>query len=374
MTYYLGVDLGTTFTAAAVWQDERARIVELGSRSAVVPSLVFLTDGEDILTGDAAGRRGATDPERLAREFKRRFGDTTPMLLGGSPYSADTLMARLLRWVVDTVSERQGGPPLGVAVTHPANWGSYKRDLLDQAIRNADLTTAITVTEPVAAVVHFATQSRVETGSVIAVYDLGGGTFDAAVVRKTSESDFEILGEPEGIERLGGVDFDQAVFAHVAAAVGGSLEELDAEDSIVQQSVARLREECVAAKEALSSDTDVSIPVLLPNLSTEVRLTRAEFEAMIRPPLQDSINALQRALRGAGVSPDQLAAVLLAGGSSRIPLVAQLVGAELGRPVAVDAHPKHGVAMGAARWAAHVQDPAAPVVAAAPVPPEVPAV
>ena len=112
--------------------------------------------------------------------------------------------------------------------------------------------------------------------------------------------------------------------------------------------VARLRDECVAAKEALSSDTEVSIPVLLPNVHTEVRLTRAEFEAMIRPALGDTLVVLRRALRSAGVEPADLHSVLLVGGSSRIPLISQMVSADLGRPVALDIHPKHSVAMGAA--------------------------
>jgi hypothetical protein len=112
--------------------------------------------------------------------------------------------------------------------------------------------------------------------------------------------------------------------------------------------MARLRQDCVAAKETLSSDTAVSIPVLLPNLHTEVRLTRAELEAMIRPALDETIVALRRAIRSANLDDSDISAVLLVGGSSRIPLVAQMVGAELGRPIAVDAHPKDAVAFGAA--------------------------
>src|SRR5205085_6490562 len=100
------------------------------------------------------------------------------------------------------------------------------------------------------------------------------------------------------------------------------------------------------------SDTETSIPVLLPNVMTEVRLTRGEFEAMVRPTLNNTIVALQRALRSANVQPADISRVLLVGGSSRIPLVAELVGAELGRPVAIDAHPKHAIALGAAIAAA----------------------
>ncbi len=357
--YALGIDLGTTFTAAAVWRNGHAEMASLGSRAAVIPSVVLLREDETFLTGEGASRRGLSEPHRVAREFKRRLGDTTPILLGGVPYSAEALMARLLRSVVDEVSTREGAHPDKVCVSHPANWGPYKTDLLLQAVRLSGLTEPVsTTTEPEAAAVFYAQQQRVEPGAIVAVYDLGGGTFDAAVLRKAPVG-FEILGRPEGIERLGGIDFDAAVFSHVARSLGGKFEELDEDDPTTIAAVARLREECVQAKEALSSDTDVSIPVLLPTISTEIRMTRAELEAMVRPALHDSIEALKRALRTANVTADQLHAVRLVGGSSRMPIVSQLVGAELGRPVAVDAHPKHAVALGAA-WLASGALAAAP--------------
>jgi molecular chaperone DnaK (HSP70) len=127
MDYVLGVDLGTTYTAAAVALGGRAEVVPLGNRSAVVPTVVFLHDDGVMLFGDAANRRALTEPARVAREFKRRVGDTAPLLLGGTPLSPQSLMARMLRWVVDQVSEQRGAPPAHVAVSHPANWGPYKR-------------------------------------------------------------------------------------------------------------------------------------------------------------------------------------------------------------------------------------------------------
>jgi molecular chaperone DnaK len=348
--YALGIDLGTTFTAAALWRDGRAEISSLGNRSAAIPSVVVLREDSTFITGESANRQASLTPNRVAREFKRRLGDTTPILLGGVPYSAEALMGRLLRAVVDEVSTREGGPPGAICVCHPANWGPYKTDLLQQAVRIADLENTSLSTEPEAAAVFYAGQQRMADGAVVAVYDLGGGTFDAAVLRRTGDG-FEILGRPEGIERLGGLDFDAAIFAHVSEALGDALLTLDEEDPATITAVARLRDECTEAKEALSSDTETTIPVLLPNLNTKVRLTRDELEDMVRPALEDSIGALRRALRSAGVTPEQLDSVLLVGGSSRMPVVAQLVATELGRPVAVDAHPKHAVALGAARLA-----------------------
>jgi hypothetical protein len=154
------------------------------------------------------------------------------------------------------------------------------------------------------------------------------------------------------VERLGGVDFDEAVFQHVVATLDGAIESLDPDDATALGAVARLRFECVDAKEALSTDTEVTIPVLLPNVQTEVRLTRSELEQMVRPALVGSLTAFSRALRSAGVEVTDVGSVLLVGGSSRMPLVAQLVASELGRPVAVDTHPKYSVALGAAVLAA----------------------
>ena len=185
----------------------------------------------------------------------------------------------------------------------------------------------------------------------MAVYDLGGGTFDATVVRKQAGG-LEILGTPEGIERLGGVDFDKAILAHVNYAAGGDLTKLDMSDSQTAVALARLRQDCVLAKEALSLDAEVVIPVFLPGRHFEVQLTRSTFEDMVRAPIESTIGALSRTVQSAGLTPADLSSVLLVGGSSRIPLVAEMVSQEFGRPTVVDTHPKYAVALGAASIAA----------------------
>ena len=351
MGYHLGVDLGTTYTAAAVARGQRAEAATLGTRSVSIPSVVYLGASGDELMGESAVRRAASEPARVAREFKRRVGDPTPLLLGGSPVGAELLMGQLLAWVVRQVATTEGEPPASLAVTHPANWGEYKLDLLRQAVHHVGLEVDRFVPEPVAAASFYASERDLAPGSVVAVYDLGGGTFDAAVVR-VDEGGFHIIGRPDGIERMGGIDFDHAVFRHVASSLGVDLDTVDGEDPAMAAGLTQLRQDCVEAKEALSSDTDVSIPVLLPTHHTEVRLTRQELEAMIRPALNETLVALRRAVASADVTPADLSAVLLVGGSSRIPLVAQLVTAELGRPIAIDARPKDAISLGAALLAA----------------------
>src|SRR6266545_5990510 len=226
MAYQLGVDLGTTFTACAVSRDGRVEIATLGDRSAAIPSVLYLREDDTVLTGDAANRRAVTEPERLAREYKRRIGDPVPILLAGTPYSADVLVSKMLRWVMRQVALREGSSPEITAICHPANWGPYKRELVDGAAKQSEIGPFIMLTEPEAAAIFYASTEGMETGDIVAVYDLGGGTFDAAVLQKV-ETGFKLLGEPQGIERLGGVDFDEAVFAHVREALGGALDELD---------------------------------------------------------------------------------------------------------------------------------------------------
>ncbi len=233
MSYHLGVDLGTTYTAAAIAHDGRAEAVTLGSHNVAVPSVAYLATDGRVVIGEAAARRAVTDPRRVAREFKRRIGDPTPLVLGGTPIAAEMLAARSLAWVVTQVATTEGTPPASLAVTHPANWGPYKLDLLAQSIRHVGLRVDHFVPEPVAAATTYASQRPLAHGSVVAVYDLGGGTFDAALVRAGTGpgGGFELLGKPDGIEHLGGIDFDQAVFRHALAAVGVDPDHLDADDA-----------------------------------------------------------------------------------------------------------------------------------------------
>jgi len=349
--YGLGIDLGTTFTAAAVNVDGSLDAVPLGSPGPRMPTLVYLPDDGVPLFGAAAQRRGDSDPARLAREFKRRIGD--PVHLDESPLAAQDLAAHelaamLLRRVAATAAEGRDGPPGRIVLTHPANWGWYKRDRLLEAARLAGLPEVTLRSEPEAAAMRYAAGARVGVGETILVYDLGGGTFDAAVLLRTPDG-FEVLGEPQGVEQLGGADFDEAVLGLVRSTLGDRLAGLDQDDPAVLEALARLRRECVAAKEALSFDTRAEIEVALPRLRTRVSIRRHSLEAMIRPAIHETVAAVRRALDSASVPADTLRCVVLAGGSSRIPLVHQMVSGALGRPVTLLDPTEMGIALGAAQ-------------------------
>lgn len=370
MSYVLGVDLGTTYTAAATAADGKAEIFPLGTRVPSIPSVVLLRDDGTLLTGEAAERRAVSEPGRAATQFKRRLGDPTPLLLGGTPYGSESLTAALLGAVTEQVTARQGAAPSRVAITHPAGYGDYKLDLLRQAARLADIADPVFLSEPQAAALHYSTGERLDPGNIVAVYDFGGGTFDASVLERT-ETGFRMLGSPEGMDRFGGIDLDDAVLAHVRRAVEPLIDDLEVDSDAAITALARLRYECRAAKEALSEDTDTAVQVMLPNVHTEVRLTRTELEDLVRPRLRDTLATMYRAVQSAGIDYDSIDRVLLVGGSSRMPLVAEMVRQETGRPVAVDVHPKQAVALGAAEFARAAGPAVAPPAAAPPtaVPP-----
>ena len=348
MGYHLGVDLGTTFSAAAAMSDGPPTMIGLGNRAMQIPSvLYFLPDG-GVLVGEAAEHRSGSDPSRTVREFKRRIGDPVPILVAGRPFSAQALSGRLLRWVVEKSTEQLGERPVDLTLTYPANWGHFKIDLLRQVAMLADVDSVRACSEPEAAALQYASRTKVNVGDRIAVYDLGGGTFDVCVLEKT-ETGFQVPGRPEGIEHLGGIDFDEAVFQRVIGQLPPEVIEAAIDDAEQMPALARLRRDCVEAKEALSTDVDAVIPVALAGARTSIRLTRGEFEDIIRPALEDTIGATRRALRSAETEPSQLTAMVLVGGSSRIPLIAELLGNAFRCPIAVDTHPKNDVAMGAAR-------------------------
>ena len=368
--YALGVDLGTTYTAAAVARGTTAEPLPLGTDAAQAPSVVLIREDGEVLVGDAAERRAVTEPTRAAREFKRRLGDPVPIVIGDVAHPVESLMAHQLRDVVRRATEREGEAPSIVVLTHPANYSDYKTGLLRQTAAAAGLPAEqlVMVTEPEAAAIAYSRQARIETGEIVAVYDFGGGTFDAALVRRAVDR-FELIGVPEGMERLGGIDFDQAVMAHVDTTLAGLVSGADRNDPLTRPAQARLRSDCRRAKEALSTDSDTTIPVSLPGVQTEVRLTRDEFEAMVRPRVGETVKALERAVASAHIEIDQVARILLVGGTSRMPIVAEMLRSATGRPVALDAHPKLAIAVGAAlAGTSSIQQPAAATAAEAAAP------
>ncbi|HEX3588697.1 MAG TPA: Hsp70 family protein [Pseudonocardiaceae bacterium] len=343
MPYVLGIDVGTSRTRAAVcrnapagWSDPVP--VPLGTRHPGVPTVVRLAADRSALVGDEADRQAGADPIRVARGFPGRIGDDVPLVLGGTPCTAQELTAVLIRWVVDRAAEQEGGPADALVVTHPARWGGHRKSLLHHELVRQGLERVTLVAAPTAI-------AETHPADVVATYTLGEGPAEVAVVRRTAAGTFELLADAEGAEPVGGGHFDDAVLACVRDQVGRALDHLDPADPQAWVAMARLRAMCTGAKEMLSTEAEVIVPVRLPDAPSDVRVSRADFERAVRPAVAASVDLLPRTLRAAGVDAAD-ATVVLAGGSVRVPLVAELVRATV--PAFCPAEPDAVVAAGAA--------------------------
>jgi len=345
----LSVDLGTSNTVAVLAAHGRApRVVEVDG-AAAMPSAVFAAEDGRLVVGREAERRARLDPARFEPNAKRRIDDGQ-LLLGDRVVSVTEVFAAVLGKVgAETVRQLGGARPDEVRLTHPAQWGPVRRNVLLSAARQASLgADVVLVPEPVAAAAHFASFPGHSLGQdqALAVYDLGAGTFDVAVVGATT-SGFTVLAEA-GLPDLGGLDVDQALLSHVGTQISqhdphGWQRLLRPESTADRRAARALREDVQAAKEALSGHPQTDLP--LPEPFPDVLVTRAELEALIRPNLLRSVELLAATVRSAGVT--SLAGVYLVGGSSRIPLVAQLIGEQLRlMPTNLD-QPETAVALGA---------------------------
>jgi len=346
----LAIDFGTTNTVAALEVDGQApRTVTFGP-SSLLPSAVY-AGSDGITVGREAQRQARLEPSRFEPNPKRRIDDGE-VLLGESIIPVVELIAAVLRAVAGEVRRQLGGQVIDdVRLTHPAQWGSTRRNTLLNAARIAGLGGSIElIAEPVAAAAQF-TQlpgRDLPDGRAVAIYDLGGGTFDVAVVGR-SAAGFTVLAEA-GLPDLGGLDFDQAILD----LIGRTASAADPQrwqaiqrptDGAARRAARALSEDVRAAKETLSdySQTEVA----LPDPFTDVLLTRSEFEGLVRADLMRSVEMLDQTLRSAGVAPSSWSGIFLVGGSSRIPLVARLIQDRFHvTPVALD-QPETAVALGA---------------------------
>jgi molecular chaperone DnaK len=334
-------------------------MVTLGERLVLIPSVVQVGPDGSLLLGDDGTPSIDEDPSLRSRDFKRRLGDHVPLVLGDQPYSAVPLLAALLRSVLGTIIDLEGDSPDRVVLTCPTAWGPVRREQFAEVARLAgldpDRVTVLTEAEAVAS--YYAAEHHLSPGDVLAVYHLGGGNFDAAVVRVSSVAErgtagVQLIGVPETVEWVGGMDFDEAILAHVDRVLDGAVSALDSRDPFEVITRQRIRIACGQAKEALSEQPVVEIVVSLPDRKARVSLSRSEFESLIAPSLESTTAALKRTLESADVTSEQLAGVLLVGGSARIPMVSPMLSEFLGRPVLVDLQPQHCVALGAAAVAA----------------------
>ncbi len=375
--YSLGVDLGTSNTVAVLrWPDGRSRPL-LFDGLPVMPSAVYLADPPGVLhVGRDALRMAAQDPAGLEPNPKRRV-DEGAVLLGGREVATVDLLAAVLGAVGRAAVEAVGFLP-PAALTYPASWGPARLAVLTGAVARAGWPPVRFVPEPVAAARYFADVLRrpVPVGAALAVFDFGGGTLDIAVVRRSPEG-FVVLGDG-GIPDLGGVDVDAGLVDHLGAllretapAVWAALARPDTAARLRDRQ--RFWDDVRGAKEMLSRSPVA--PVAVPGQDHAVHLTREELERIAEPLLRRAVHETAAVIGRCGLRPDQLAGLFLVGGSSRLPLVARLLHAQLGIAPTVLEQPELPVAEGATLAVSPApspvvyENPVSPAVAPAPPPP-----
>ncbi|GAA3043100.1 hypothetical protein Aglo01_61950 [Actinokineospora globicatena] len=352
----LGVDLGTSFSAAAIATAERVESIEVSGERRVA-STVLLDESGRLVAGTLAQRMVGRAPERAERNPKRYVG-RRPMLLGGEPVTVQRALAALLDLFVTEARRRfDGAAPASLVLTHPVAWSPAQRQVLLEVAevvlpgRPVEL-----IEEPVAAAVHYShTHAADGIGGrdSVAVYDLGGGTFDTAVLA-VEGSGFTVVGGPGGDPEIGGETFDERVFHHF----GAQLTRLAPEwweqvstnpDRRWLAAAAELLTEARLAKESLSDYEDASQYVA--GADVDVRITRAEFDALVGEDVRRTTRLLAQSIEGSGRAPGDLRGIFLTGGASRIPLVRDALRAQYDGLVRTWQDPKTVVALGAARWA-----------------------
>ncbi len=350
-SWILAIDFGTSYTVAASKVGDRApEVIEVGGERRM-PSVVMVDPAGAVIVGRTADDLSGTHPESTLRALKNRLGDQAPVVLDGRPYQVVHLVAALLKQVYTESVRQMGEPPTEVRLTHPATWNRPRLNRLLEAAAKAELPSPALVPEPVAAALSFASEVGVAQGAFVVVYDLGGGTFDSAVVT-ASGAGFNIVGRPSGDQNIGGELFDEIIVNHLGQQLPPDAWEAIqiGEEPLWQQVGATLRNEARRAKETLSGNAWADLLVPLPTGLQQLRLTRDEFEELVTPYLAETVMLLDRCVTEAGLDPTQLAGISLVGGSSRSPIVERMVKEAFPAvPVIRRGDPKTAVASGAAR-------------------------
>ncbi|MFQ5740099.1 MAG: Hsp70 family protein [Acidobacteriota bacterium] len=342
----VGIDLGTTNSEVAFVFDKQPSVLELGD-DGIVPSCVGVDGKGGILVGAAARNQQVLAPERTVVSIKRKIGSGQRVSMGAETYSPREISAFILKALKDRAEKALGRPVSKAVITVPAYFTDAQRQATREAGEIAGLEVVRILNEPTAAALAY------EKGSpgkrTILVYDLGGGTFDVSVVSLESGV-VEVLAST-GDHQLGGDDFDDRIVEKLNRHIEEELGVKVGEDRALQ---ARLRRAAEAAKIQLSSRPQAQIredhiaQVQGRPQHLVFELSRFQFEEMIEESLSRTMEAVSRALNDAKVTPGQLDKILLVGGSTRIPRIAEMLRERLGKEPHGEVDPELCVALGAA--------------------------
>ncbi len=372
----IGIDLGTTNSCVAVMENGTPKVIENAEGARTTPSIVAYTEDGEILVGAPAKRQAVTNPKNTLYAVKRLIGrrfeeKEVQKDIGLMPYkivkadngdawvevrdkkmAAQQVSAETLRKMKKTAEDYLGEEVTEAVITVPAYFNDSQRQATKDAGRIAGLEVKRIINEPTAAALAFGMDKK-EGDRKIAVYDLGGGTFDISIIEiaeMDGEHQFEVL-STNGDTFLGGEDFDQRLIDYIA-------EEFKKEQGVDLKkdvlALQRLKEAAEKAKIELSSgqQTEVNLPYITADASgpkhLAVKITRAKFEALVEDLIKRTIDPCKMALKDAGLTTSQIDDVILVGGQTRMPKVMDAVKEFFGKDPRRDVNPDEAVAVGAA--------------------------
>jgi len=362
----VGIDLGTTNSLVAYMENDRPVVIPGEDGLNLVPSVVALDERDQIIVGNPARKYLIDTPERAVYSVKRLMGrgvedvqgelklfpfrladDLAPgevlrIKLGNKTYTPPEISAFILRQLKRNAERYFGAPVTKAVITVPAYFNDAQRQATKDAGRIAGLEVLRLVNEPTAASLAYGLDKK-ETATV-AVYDLGGGTFDISIL-KLHEGIFEVIAT-NGDTHLGGDDIDNLLIAIALDDIQGDLG-IDVRRS--GEAVQTIRKSVIDAKIALSSNDETTLDVKLPEGKRYQRvITRPQYEQLIRPVVHRTVGPVRQAMKDAGLTAKQIDEAVLVGGSTRIPLVRKLVEDQFERTPHADLNPDEVVALGAA--------------------------
>jgi molecular chaperone DnaK len=376
MAKIIGIDLGTTNSCVAVMEGGKPRVIENAEGSRTTPSVVAFTDDSEVLVGQAAKRQAVTNPKNtlfaVKRLIGRKFSDAvvkrdveiSPFKIvsadngdawveaNGKKMAPPEISARVLMKMKKTAEDYLGEPVTDAVITVPAYFNDAQRQATKDAGRIAGLEVKRIINEPTAAALAFGMDKK-PGDTKIAVYDLGGGTFDISIIEIAEvegEHQFEVL-STNGDTFLGGEDFDQRIIDYLADQFKKDSGIDLHKDPLAMQ---RLKESAEKAKIELSSSqqTDVNLPYITADASgpkhLNIKLTRAKLEALVEDLITRTIEPCRIALKDAELKAADIDDVILVGGQTRMPKVQEKVREFFGKEPRKDVNPDEAVAIGAA--------------------------
>ncbi len=346
MSKIIGIDLGTTNSCVAIHEGGEAKVIANPEGNRTTPSVVSSKKGE-IIVGQKAKNQMVTNPDTVY-SVKRYMGTDKKIKFNGKDYTPQEISAMILSDLKNTAENYLGEKVDRAVITVPAYFDDSQRQATKDAGKIAGLTVERIINEPTAAALAYGLD-RDEGLHTILVYDLGGGTFDVSIM-ELGDGVFEVL-STSGNNKLGGDDFDERIVNYL-------VDEFKHENGIDlskdKMAMQRLKDAAEKAKKDLSgmTETQISLPFISQGedgpIHLEMNLTRAKFEDLIRDLVESTLKPVRTALKDAKMTAKDIDKVILVGGSTRIPMVQELIKKELGKEPHKGVNPDEVVAMGAA--------------------------